>query len=123
MTAAEGDMARLRVEDLLADYPVQAQGHLDTERVAHYAQDLTSLPPIVVFDTEDGLLFADGYHRLAAARLRGDETIEAEIRHGSRHDALTYAATVGAAQHGITTEEAMRHLRQRGPGRWKGRPS
>jgi uncharacterized protein (DUF1015 family) len=82
---------------------------------------LKALPPIVVFDTEDGLLVADGYHRLAAARLRGKDMIEAEIRHGSRHDALRYAATVGAVQHDITADEAMEYIRRRSPEQWQGR--
>jgi hypothetical protein len=62
--------------------------------VERYAQGLDALPPVVVFDTEEGLLLADGYHRVAAARRRGLETIEAEVRLGSRQDALRYAAKV-----------------------------
>jgi ParB-like chromosome segregation protein Spo0J len=113
-------MTRLRIADLLANSPVDPQVHLDAERVARYAEDLDTLPPIVVFSTEGGLLVADGYHRLAAARLRGKETVEAEIRHGTRHDALRYAAAVGAAQHGITADEAMEHIRRRDPGHRRG---
>jgi ParB-like chromosome segregation protein Spo0J len=41
-----------------------------------------------VFDTEEGLLLADGYHRVAAALKEGRKTVEAEVRRGSRHDAL-----------------------------------
>jgi ParB-like chromosome segregation protein Spo0J len=114
-------MTRLRISDLLANSPVDPQAHLDAERVARYAEILDSLPPIVVFDTAEGLLVADGYHRLAAARLRGKDTIEAEIRHGSRHDALRYAAMVGAAQHAITADEAMEYIRRRNPEQWQGR--
>ena len=115
-------MTRLSIADLLANSPVDPQAHLDTERVARYAENLDTAPPIVVFSTEDGLLVADGYHRLAAARLRGEETIEAEIRHGTRHDALRYAAAVGAAQHGITADEAVERIRRRDPGHWRGQP-
>ncbi len=78
-------MTRLRISDLLANSPVDPRAHLDAERVARYAENLDTMPPIVVFDTEDGLLVTDGYHRLAAARLHGKDTIEAEVRHGSRH--------------------------------------
>ena len=89
--------------------------------MARYAENLDALPPIVVFDTGDGYLVADGYHRLAAAQARGRETIDAEMHHGSRHDALHYAATVGAAQHGITADQAMEYIRRRNPERWQGR--
>jgi ParB-like chromosome segregation protein Spo0J len=65
------------------------------------------------------MLLADGYHRVAAARLRGLETVEAEVRRGSRHDALRYAATVGAAERGISPEEADFYIiRRRSQGLW-----
>ena len=106
-------MTQLRITDLLTNTQVDPEAHLDAARVVRYAQILDSLPPIVVFDTVEGLLLADGYHRVAAARRRGLETIEAEVRRGSRHDALRYAATVGAGQHGISPEDAARYIRSR----------
>ena len=100
----------LRIDDLLADAPIESEAHLDAARVESYAQMLEALPPVVVFDTPEGMLLADGYHRVAAARHRGWETVEAEVRRGSRHDALRYAATVGAAQRGISPEEAAAYI-------------
>jgi ParB-like chromosome segregation protein Spo0J len=55
---------------------------------------------VVAFRTDQGLLLADGDHRVAAAQARGLDTIEAEIRQGTAHDALRYAVTVGAKQRG-----------------------
>jgi ParB-like chromosome segregation protein Spo0J len=106
-------MTALRIDDLLANAPVDPEAHLDAERVERYAGRTEALPPVVVFDTEEGLLLADGYHRVAAARRRGLETIEAEVRLGSRQDALRYAARVGAAQRGISPEEAASYVRRR----------
>ena len=63
-------------------------------------------------ETNEGLLLADGYHRVAAARRRGLETIEAEVRPGSRQDALRYAAEVGAAQRGISAEDAASYIKR-----------
>jgi len=40
------------------------------------------------------------------------------VRRGSRHDALQYAATVGAAQRGISTEEVTSYIRRRSQGLW-----
>ena len=112
-----GRMRVLRIDDLLANAPVDPEAHLDAARVERYAGMVDALPPVVVFETPDGLLLADGYHRVAAARRRGLETVEAEVRIGSRHDALRYVAMVGAAQRGISPEEAAsyieRHARNR----------
>ena len=94
----------MRIADLLADLPLDTEAHLDTARIERYTEMLDALPPIVVFDTAEGLLLVDGYHRVAAARRCGLETIEAEVRRGPRHDALRYAATVEAAQRGISSE-------------------
>ena len=76
---------------------------------------------MVVFRTEQGLLLADGYHRVAAAQARGLDTIEAEIRHGSTHEALRYAASMGAKQRRLSEAEVMRHLQRRSGGRWRRR--
>ena len=106
-------MPQLRITDLLANTPIDPEAHLDAARVERYAEMLDALPPVVVFDTGEGLLLVDGYHRVAAARYRGLEIIEAEVRHGSRHDALRYAATVGAAQRGIPPDDIVSYIRRR----------
>ena len=71
---------------------------------------------MVVFQTEDGLLLADGYHRVAAARLRGAETIGAEVLRGTRAEALQYAVERAAKQRHITLEQALERVRQRARG-------
>jgi len=109
-------MAQLRITDLLANAPVDPEAHLDPARVEHYSQMLDAMPPVVVFDTPEGLLLADGYHRVAAARRCGLKSVEAEVRKGSRHDALQYATKVGAAQRGISGEESASHIRRRSRG-------
>jgi hypothetical protein len=81
-------MTVLRIDDLLANAPLDPEAHLDAQRVERYAGMIDTLPPVVVFATLEGVLLADGYHRVAAARVRGLETVEAEVRRGSRHDAL-----------------------------------
>jgi ParB-like chromosome segregation protein Spo0J len=112
-------MTELRIDALLANPQVDPDAHLNQERVAHYAaQPPEAIEPIVVFRTPEGLLVADGYHRLAAARQRGATTINADIRPGSQRDALKYAATAGAAQRHITTEQAKDHIRRRSTREW-----
>jgi hypothetical protein len=113
-----GPMTQVRIAELLASSPVDPAAHLDPERVRRYAELLDELPPVIAFRTERGLILADGYHRVAAAQARGLDTIEAEIRHGSTHDALRYAVTLAARQCGLSEQAVMRRLRQRSGGRW-----
>ena len=104
------EMPRLKIADLLANALTDPESHLDPARVERYARMLDALPPVVVFDTPQGPLLADGYHRLAAARRRGLETVEAEVHAGSRREALRYAVEVGGTQRGISPEEAASQI-------------
>ena len=113
LSATMSVMPQLRIADLLANTPIDPEAHLDAAQVKRYAEMLDALPPLVVFDTGEALLLADGYHRLAAARRCGLEMVEAEVRHGSRQDALQYAATVAAAQRGISPDALVSRIRQR----------
>ncbi len=110
-------MPTLRIADVLVGSGADWAAYLDSERVGRYTQNLDALPPVVVFDTEEGLLLTDGYHRVAAAQQRGEQTIDAEVRHGSREDALRYAAELGAAQRGIPLQDALAYIKRRS-GRW-----
>ena len=67
-------MTMLRIDDLLANAPVDPEAHLDAQRVERYSRMIDTLLPVVVFATPEGMLLADGYHRVAAARVRGLET-------------------------------------------------
>jgi hypothetical protein len=108
-------MTRLRISEILT--ALGGQDHLDSQRIERYRRTLDRLPPVVVFDTDEGLLLSDGYHRLAAASAEGQETIEADVRQGSRQDALEYAVAVGAVQRGMSPEEVKKHVLERHRGR------
>jgi hypothetical protein len=103
----------LSVQELLSDPRIGGGSHLDQERVDRYATILDQLPPIVMFRTEDGLILADGYHRVAAARKAGAERIAAEVRNGSRGDALRFAVTKGAEERGLSEDEVMASVMRR----------
>jgi ParB-like chromosome segregation protein Spo0J len=98
----------------LAAAPVDPEAHLDAARVERYARTLDDLPPVLVFETSQGPLLVDGYHRVAAARRLELETIEAEVRRGTRREALRHAARLGAAERGISVEEAAAYIERRG---------
>ena len=110
-------MTVLRIDDLLANAPVDPEAHLDAARVERYAGMVDAPPPVVVFETPDGLLLADGYlaaYRSASCRvpLRTSASIVSRPR---RRAAAT--RLMGAEQRGISPEEAAsyieRHARNR----------
>ena len=88
----DGHMSQLSIDQLLHSPWVDPPDHLDPERVQRYSQLLDDLPPVTVFRLEDqALLLADGYHRVAAAQAAGRTTVSADIRQGTRADAIKFA--------------------------------
>lgn len=79
---------KLRIRDIDADASIDIREHMDETTIQEYMDIFDRLPPVVVFDTPEGRLLADGFHRLAAAERLGRPEIEAEVRTGTRDDAL-----------------------------------
>lgn len=77
--------------------------------VAEYAEAMragAAFPPVVVFVDQKGAHWlADGFHRCAAAELAGLAEIFADIREGSRKDALLHAASANSS-HGLRRTNA-----------------
>jgi hypothetical protein len=76
---------------------------------AEYAEAMKAgapFPPVVVFVDQKGAHWlADGFHRCAAAELAGLAELPADVRQGSRKDALLYAASANSA-HGLRRTNA-----------------
>ena len=75
---------------------LQARAEINQDVVREYAEAATTggatLPPIVVFRDElKNFWVGDGIHRLAAAKNVGQKMIAADVRDGTRTDALRYA--------------------------------
>lgn len=90
------------------DGGTQARTAIDAATVAEYAEALKTgavLPPLSLFF--DGVHFwlADGFHRYHAYLQAGIERISAEIRTGSRRDAVLYAVGANTA-HGLRRTNA-----------------
>jgi ParB-like chromosome segregation protein Spo0J len=107
----------IAIDELLADPVVDPVAHLDPDRVARYAADVDAMPPVVAFRADEGLLLADGYHRVAAARAAGRSRIDVDVRRGTRADAMRYAVQVAARERGISEAAAMQRIQ-----RWADRP-
>ena len=112
-------MARLSIQQLLSNSLVDTRRHLDLDRVQRYTQLLEELPPITVFRLEDQtLLLVDGYHRVAAAQEAGRATVDAEIREGTRAEAVRFAAEVAVREGGFSDEQAWEAIKRYSGGRW-----
>jgi ParB-like chromosome segregation protein Spo0J len=95
------------LDDLVLDPQLNLRDRLDDFTVERYADAWERLPPITVYDVDDRLLIADGFHRHAAAVMLGKRTIRAEIRQGTMTDALDFVATVNLF-HGLPLSRAER---------------
>jgi len=90
--------------DITVDLELQTRiGGLDPNLVQQYIDALSNgeeFPPIVVFRLEDGtVLLADGFHRIRATESHCLD-IRAEVREGTRQDALDYALFEANRRHG-----------------------
>jgi hypothetical protein len=94
-------MMTLNPEVLRCDSDVQPRLALSDAHIREYAallQEGHQLGTIVVFQDGSDYYLADGFHRVAAAKSIGLEELPAEIRIGTKRDAMLYAC--GANKHG-----------------------
>src|SRR5215510_2421084 len=91
----------LNAEVLRCDADVQPRLALSDAHIREYAallQEGHQLGTIVVFQDGSDYYLADGFHRVAAAKTIELEALPAEIRMGTKRDAMLYAC--GANKHG-----------------------
>jgi len=89
----------VEISRIVIDENFMMRESLDKELVVEYKENLESMPPITLYDTLQGLLLVDGFHRVAAAKQLSWEKINAEIVKGSIQDAFG-AACVANLRHG-----------------------
>lgn len=94
----------LKVSEIVVDLALDVRGRVDKKIVDRYAEILDELPPVDVFN---GKLLADGFHRVAAAKNLGRETIQARVHRGDRGEAMVFAATANVA-HGLPLTQDQR---------------
>jgi hypothetical protein len=101
--------AVLKVDQIAIDPDLQMrESGLDAGIVAEYAEALNdgaTFPPITAFFDGEQYWLADGFHRVGAVKKLGLETINADVRQGSRRDAMLYAVGVNAI-HGLRRSAA-----------------
>lgn len=90
------------------DGGTQPRAEINETVVAEYAEllaDNVELPPVTLFFDGTDYWLADGFHRYHAYRKNGTADIPADVREGTRRDAVLYS--VGAnADHGLRRSNA-----------------
>lgn len=90
----------VQLSQVAIDGGTQPRCEINDELVAEYAEAMSAgaeFPPIVVF--HDGIKFwlADGFHRTHAARRAGLDVLDADVRDGTRRDAILFSVGANAA--------------------------
>lgn len=98
----------LPLPSIRLDGGTQCRASLDAEHIATLAdawQDGAKIPAVVVFHDGSNYWLADGFHRYHAAQRCDFRDIEAEVRSGTRCDAVKFALGANAA-HGLRRTNA-----------------
>ncbi len=103
---------RLEIDRIRIDGGTQSRERLNEETVGEYAQamrDGADFPPVVVFHDGSHNWLADGFHRVHAARAAGLSSLAADVRTGTKTDALWYAIGANKANGQRPSRGDVRH--------------
>lgn len=98
----------LRIALLCLDGDTQPRETIDEAVVKEYAERIQAgdkFPPVVVFFDGEHHWIADGFHRALAHQSAGLEDVAADIRPGTREDAIWFACSANRA-HGLLRSSA-----------------
>lgn len=94
------------------DGGTQSRASVDQAVVADYADAMRNgsvFPPIVLFHDGKAYWLADGFHRYHALKATGAQRVIADVRQGTRRDAILFS--VGAnATHGLKRSDADKRI-------------
>lgn len=100
---------RVKLDEISSDDSTQARVAIDQDTVDRYTEDMkegAKFPPVTLHRDEDNTLrVGDGFHRIAAARKAGRDSIEAEVLPGGKRDALMYSIEANS-RHGLNFSNA-----------------
>jgi DNA-binding CsgD family transcriptional regulator len=85
---------RVQLNQVAFDAGTQIRAAIDQQVVSDYADAMTSgatFPPIVLFHDGNQHYLADGFHRFMAAQRNQFRDIDADVRPGTKEDALWFA--------------------------------
>lgn len=96
-------MQQIKIDEIIMDSSTQSR-RMNGPTVYEYAelmQDGVEFPPIEVFHDDRGYWLADGFHRVAAAKEAGFETIRANVQPGGQREAILYSLGPANSAHGL----------------------
>ncbi len=103
---------KIPLADIVIDAGTQARSVISTETVADYAERMTEgdqFPPIVLFHDGSAHYLGDGFHRVLASQHNGFVDIDADIRKGTKDDALWFAMGANRTNGHRMTRGDIRH--------------
>jgi hypothetical protein len=86
-------MERIRLDSVAFDAGTQIRAAIDQQVVSDYAEAMSNgatFPPIVLFHDGNKHYLADGFHRFMAAQRNQFRDIDADVRAGTREDAVWF---------------------------------
>jgi hypothetical protein len=106
----------LSIDQIKIDGGTQMRAELHEQTVVEYMEEMapvgwSKFPPVIVYHDGESYWLADGFHRVEAFRRvtaelgLQDTKIPAEVRAGTRRDAILYAASANAT-HGLRRTNA-----------------
>ncbi|RVD26600.1 MULTISPECIES: hypothetical protein [unclassified Mesorhizobium] len=102
------DFPLIELASIRTDGGTQSRAVIDKSVAFEYSEDIAdgvSFPPVVIFNDGEANWLADGFHRYEAHVMAGKKKIAAEIKQGTRRDAILFS--VGAnATHGLKRTRA-----------------
>ena len=101
-------MNMLSTDLIRIDGGTQARESLNEDAVAEYAERMAAgsfAPPVVVFFDGSDHWLADGFHRFHAARKAALSEMPADVRTGTKRDAILFAAGANS-DHGVRRTNA-----------------
>jgi hypothetical protein len=90
------------------DPELQPRAMMNAVTIEEYREAIEhgeKLPPVIVFDDGENFWLADGFHRYEATAQAAIAKIEAEVREGSKRDAILYSVQANAT-HGLRRSPA-----------------
>lgn len=101
-------MTMLRIDRIKLDGGTQTRDEIKANVVEDYADALreeAQFPPVTVFHDGQDYWLADGFHRVHAHRFLNWPEINADVRQGTRRDAVLFSVGANAA-HGLRRTNA-----------------
>lgn len=106
---------KIKLSDIRTDGGTQPRAGLNEQCVADYTESINNgsqFPPAVVFYDGETYWLADGFHRVAANKSCGAESMLCDVRTGTYQDARDYANSGEPnGKHGLRETKEDRHRR------------